>query len=118
MWETLTKRAEGVVGNLEFEPVQYCILAACSALAWAYCFEITLLAFYTFRRWSGLYFYSLLICAWGCSGHALGFVLKFMTTTHSGAFLPFIEIGTFDPADHRMHSVKHTLTVPQAGWQW
>ena len=89
----LTKRVTGVVGGLPYSPVQYCILAACSALAWAFCLELTILIFYTFRRWSGLYFWSLLISAWGCSFHAVGFVEKFMTLTPSAAFLVFIEIG-------------------------
>ena len=90
----LLARAEGVVGNLGWDPLQYCVLAACSALAWAYCFELTLLTFYTFRKWSGLYFYSILISSWGCTFHALGFVLKFLTPSPAASFLPFIEIGT------------------------
>ena len=87
------RKVFGVVGSLPFDPVDYCILAAGTAIAWAYCFELTLLTFYTFRRWSGLYFYSLLISSWGCTFHALGFILKFLTNTPSACFLFFIETG-------------------------
>lgn len=90
----LTARVVGVVGGLPFSPFYYCLLAACTAIAWAYCLELTIVIFYTFRRRDGLYFWSLLISSWGCAFHALGFVLKFLTDTPSAAFLVFIEIGT------------------------
>lgn len=38
--------------------------------------ELTVWVFYLFRRWSGLYFWSVLITAWGVALHAIGFVLK------------------------------------------
>ena len=90
----LAKRVLGVVGRLPYDPFEYCLLAAGSAIAWFCCIELTIVLFYTFRRRSGLYFWSLLISAWGCTFHALGFVLKYLTYAPSGAFLPFIEIGT------------------------
>lgn len=39
--------------------------------------ELTVWIFYTFRRYSGLYFWSVLACTWGTTLHAIGFVLKF-----------------------------------------
>lgn len=39
--------------------------------------ELTVWVFYTFRRYSGLYFWSVLACTWGTTIHAIGFVLKF-----------------------------------------
>lgn len=38
--------------------------------------ELTVWVFYLFRRWSGLYFWSVLITTWGVTLHAVGFVLK------------------------------------------
>ncbi len=38
--------------------------------------ELTVWVFYTFRRYTGLYFWSVLITTWGVSLHSIGFVLK------------------------------------------
>lgn len=94
MWNDLAKRAfDGVAGSLTWNPLSFTILAACSAIAWAYTLELNLLVLYTFRRRKGLYFWSLLISSWGCSLHAIGFVLKFMVASPPVSFLIFIEIG-------------------------
>ena len=94
MFEILSKRATtGVTGALPYDPLQYCILAAGTAVAWAYTIELDLVIFYTFRRRKGLYFWSLLISSWGCTLHALGFILKFLVGTPWLVDLPFIEIG-------------------------
>lgn len=94
MFETLSKRATtGVTGALPYDPIEYCILAAGTAIAWAYTIELDLVIFYTFRRRKGLYFWSLLVSSWGCTLHALGFVLKFLVGTSWLVDLPFVEIG-------------------------
>ena len=94
MVPSLWKRAtEGVTGALEIDALQYCILAAGTAIAWAYTIELDLLILYTFRRRKGLYFWSLLISSWGCTLHALGFILKFLVGATWLAVLPFIEVG-------------------------
>ncbi|MCJ1315247.1 hypothetical protein MMC15_000563 [Xylographa vitiligo] len=80
-------------GALPYDPVQYCVLAACSAVAWAFAVELDLTIFLTFKRYRGLYFWSLLISSWGCVLHALGFILKFLVNTSWWVPLPFIEIG-------------------------
>ena len=90
----LSKRAtQGVTGALAYDPLQYCILAAGTAVAWVYTVELDLVILYTFRRRKGLYFWSLLISSWGCSLHALGFILKFLVGTSWLVDLPFIELG-------------------------
>lgn len=71
------------------------ILAACTAVAWAFTIELNVEAVTTFRRWNGLYFWSLLICSWGCTLHALGFIPKFLVGTSWLVDLAFIEIGAF-----------------------
>lgn len=89
----LNRATAGVTGALSYDPLEYCILAAGTAIAWAYTIELDLLVFYTFRRRKGLYFWSLLISSWGCSLHALGFILKFLVGTSWLTDLPFIEVG-------------------------
>ncbi|KAL6722015.1 hypothetical protein ACLMJK_001120 [Lecanora helva] len=93
MFDLVTRATTGVTGALPYDPVEYCILAAGTAIAWAYTIELDLVIFYTFRRRKGLYFWALLICSWGCSLHALGFILKFLVGTSWAVDLPFIEIG-------------------------
>ncbi|KAL8799495.1 MAG: hypothetical protein Q9200_007525 [Gallowayella weberi] len=71
----------------------YCILAAATAIAWVFVIELDLTIFLTFRRRSGLYFWSLLISSWGCLLHGMGFILKFAVGSGWHVNLPFIEIG-------------------------
>lgn len=53
------------------------ILAVFTAVPLWMTIELTVWVFYAFRRWSGLYFWSVLICTWGVTLHAIGFILKF-----------------------------------------
>ncbi|KAI4103138.1 MAG: hypothetical protein LQ345_007340 [Seirophora villosa] len=78
---------------LPYSPVDYCILAAATAVAWVFVVELDLTIFMTFRRRSGLYFWSLLISSWGCALHAMGFILSFLVGSSWVVTLPFIEIG-------------------------
>ena len=89
----LAKRELGVSGSLEYTALQVGVLAACSAIAWAYTIELDLLILYTFRRRSGLYFWSLLISSWGCSLHAIAFILKFLVGASWLLYTPLIEVG-------------------------
>ncbi|MCJ1482204.1 hypothetical protein MMC06_002367 [Schaereria dolodes] len=94
MLDEVVKRAtQGVTGALPYNPVEYCILAAGTAIAWAYMIELDLTIFLSFKRRSGVYFWSLLISSWGCSLHALGFILKFLVGTSWLVELPFVEVG-------------------------
>ena len=96
MLGSLIERAEvkGVTGALAYNPFEYCLIAAGTAIAWAYTIELDLVIFYTFRRRKGLYFWALLISSWGCTLHALGFILKFLVGASWLVDLPFIEVGT------------------------
>lgn len=89
----IERATTGVTGALAYDPVQYCILAAGTAVAWVYTVELDLVILYTFRRRKGLYFWSLLLSSWGCSLHALGFILKFLVGSSWLINLPFIELG-------------------------
>ena len=83
----------GVTGALPDDAIQYCILAACTAIAWCFTIELNLTIILSFHRRSGIYFWSFLISSWGCALHALGFILKFLVGTSWLLNLTFIEIG-------------------------
>lgn len=91
--ELIERATVGVTGALPYDPFEYCLIAAGTAIAWAYTIELDLVIFYTFRRRKGLYFWALLISSWGCTLHALGFILKFLVGTKWLVPLPFIEVG-------------------------
>ena len=56
--------------------------------------ELTVCIFYTFRRYSGLYFWSVLCTTWGVTIHAIGFVLKFCVPSCNWIFSTVLaEIG-------------------------
>lgn len=77
-------------GIISEDPLDYCILAAGTAVAWVYAIELNVTIFVTFRRKRGLYFWSLLVSSWGLSIHALGFVLKFFVGTTWPLNIPLI----------------------------
>lgn len=78
---------------IPYSPVDYCVLAAATAVAWVFVVELDLTILLTFRRRGGLYFWSLLISSWGCVLHGLGFILSFLVGSPWTVTLPFIEIG-------------------------
>jgi len=56
--------------------------------------ELTVRVFYTFRKWSGLYFWSVLITTWGVTLHAIGFILKICVPSCNWIFSTVLaEIG-------------------------
>lgn len=89
----LARDTSGVTGALPHDPLQYCILAACTAIAWAFAVELNLTVILTFHRRSGIYFWSLLICSWGFALHALGFLLKFLVGASWLIDLAFVAVG-------------------------
>ena len=80
-------------GALPYSPVQYCILAAGTAVAWVYALEINITVVLIFKRRGGLYFWSLLISSWGNALHALGFVLKFLVGANWVLACTIIDLG-------------------------
>lgn len=64
-------------GPLPWNQTVWAILAVFTALPLWTTVELTAWIFYIFRRYKGLYFWSVLACTWGVSLHAIGFVLKF-----------------------------------------
>jgi len=64
-------------GPLPWNQTVWAILAVFTALPIWTTVELTANVFYTFRRYKGLYFYSVLATTWGVTIHAIGFILKF-----------------------------------------
>ncbi|KAJ5607785.1 hypothetical protein N7537_004404 [Penicillium hordei] len=56
------------------------IFAAFAALAWYNAIELIILCFFSFKRWNGYYFWSLLIASICIIPYCLGFVLLFFPT--------------------------------------
>ncbi|OKL56109.1 hypothetical protein UA08_08686 [Talaromyces atroroseus] len=53
------------------------LVAAFTALPLWMTIELTVSVLYVFRRWSGLYFWSVLVTTWSISVHAIGFLLSY-----------------------------------------
>jgi hypothetical protein len=53
------------------------LLAVFTALPLWTTVELSVWVFYVFKRYTGLYFWAVLITTWGVSIHAIGFILKF-----------------------------------------
>ena len=49
--------------------------------------ELTVIIFTTFKRRTGLYFWSFIVATWGIAPHTIGFILKFFAVTSSN-YLP------------------------------
>jgi len=83
--------------------------------------ELTVWVFYTFRKWSGLYFWSVLITTWGVTLHAIGFILKFCVPSCNWIFSTVLaEIGWVSMVTgfsvvlySRLHLVVHNPRVLQ-----
>ena len=52
-------------------------VSAFIAIAWYNVLVINVVVFLVFKRWTGLYFYSLMIASWGIVLHQLGFLMQF-----------------------------------------
>jgi hypothetical protein len=63
-------------GPLPWNLTVWALLAVFTALPIWTTVQLTADVFYTFRRYKGLYFYSVLATTWGVSIHAVGFILK------------------------------------------
>lgn len=80
-------------GRLPYDPLEYTVLSACTAVAWIFCLELIVAGTITIRPRSACYFWALIISSAGCIIHALGFVLKFLVGTSWLVDLAFIGIG-------------------------
>ncbi|KAL9125401.1 MAG: hypothetical protein Q9217_005386 [Psora testacea] len=51
------------------------VIASFATIAWVNTIELQIRIWWGFKRYTGLYFWSLLAASWGCAFHALGFVM-------------------------------------------
>ncbi|KAH6668415.1 hypothetical protein B0J14DRAFT_163487 [Halenospora varia] len=63
--------------GLSLQSLSQMLIAAFFAIACSNVIEIIVLIFVTFKKRTGLYFWSLLVASWGIVIHAVGFLLKF-----------------------------------------
>ena len=61
---------------LPWNPTAYCLITAFCAVSLWMTVELTLRCFFTFKRYRGLYFWSVLVCTWGVTFHVIGLILK------------------------------------------
>lgn len=80
-------------GVLSDDPLDSCILAAGTAVAWIFAIELNVALLMTLQRSKSMYFWSLLISSWGLTVHALGFILKFLVGTTWRLNVPLITTG-------------------------
>lgn len=80
-------------GRLPYDPLEYTVLSACTAVAWIFCLELIIAGTITIRPRLSCYYWALTISSAGCIIHALGFVLKFLVGTSWLVDLAFIGIG-------------------------
>jgi hypothetical protein len=67
----------GITGGLDTTLPIAMTVSAFTAIAWYNVVELNVMIWMTFRRHSGLYFYSLLASSWGICIYALAFLMKF-----------------------------------------
>ncbi|PYH49824.1 uncharacterized protein BP01DRAFT_7000 [Aspergillus saccharolyticus JOP 1030-1] len=79
MWDTLSTPPEGLIGGYQGSSLVIKILMAVfSAIALYNAVELVILIFLTFTRYSGLYFWSMLLSdVLGVIPHAVGYLLEF-----------------------------------------
>ncbi|KUL90393.1 hypothetical protein ZTR_02086 [Talaromyces verruculosus] len=63
--------------SLPWNQTIWSLIAVFTALPLWMTLELTVQVLYVFHRWSGLYFYSVLITTWSISLHAIGFLLTY-----------------------------------------
>ncbi|KAI0382820.1 hypothetical protein F5Y04DRAFT_287813 [Hypomontagnella monticulosa] len=81
-------------GPIPWNLTVWSLLAVFTALPIWTTVELTVWVLYTFERWRGIYFWSVLGTTWGVTIHAVGFVLKFCVPEANWIFSTVLcEIG-------------------------
>ncbi|KAI2626733.1 hypothetical protein GGR54DRAFT_629107 [Hypoxylon sp. NC1633] len=81
-------------GPIPWNLTVWSLLAVFTALPIWTTVELTVWVLYTFERWRGVYFWSVLCTTWGVTLHAVGFILKFCVPEANWIFATVLaEIG-------------------------
>jgi hypothetical protein len=86
----------GITGRLDTTLPIAMTISAFTAVAWYNVVELNVMIWMTFRRHSGLYFYSLLASSWGILIYALAFLMKFFQVwTNNYVSVALITVGWY-----------------------
>ncbi len=83
--------AEDTPHPMPFDPIVWPIMGLFFGMALYGTLDITFLVLTTFKRWSGLYFWSLLIVAWAITIHNVGNALNYMVASANWGFYVFLD---------------------------
>ena len=89
--------SEGVTaGRINVNQATFRAIVIMSSIAFYNVIELMFLIFVTFKRYSGLYFYSIVASSLGCFLHGMGFLMKFFQLTQYDYFsVTIITIGWY-----------------------
>lgn len=86
----------GITGGLDTTLPIAMTISAFTAIAWYSTVELNIMIWMTFKRHSGLYFYSLLAASWGIMIYALAFLMKFFQVwTNDYVSVALITVGWY-----------------------
>jgi len=86
----------GITGGIDTTLTIAMTIGAFTAIAWYNVLVLNVMIWTTFKKYSGLYFWSLLITSWGIAIYALAFLMKFFQIwTNNYVSVTFITIGWY-----------------------
>jgi hypothetical protein len=90
-----TESSDGVTGGYTGDSLALrIVIGSCIAVAWYNALELNILVLATFKRYGGLYFWSLLVASWGVIFYGIGFLFKFFQViSNDYVNVVFITIG-------------------------
>ncbi|KAK2763059.1 hypothetical protein FQN54_009692 [Arachnomyces sp. PD_36] len=92
------------------------------AISWYNALAVNVVIFLVFKRWGGLYFYSLLIASWGIVLHQLGYLLQFFSIVDTFAkHYVIMMIGWYAMTTGQavvLYSRLHLITRDQRKFRW
>ena len=77
----MSDNIHGVIAGLQISFPIAMLMAGFLGVAFFCVIEITIYILCTFKRWRGLYFWSLMVATWGIAFNGLGYTLKFFHVT-------------------------------------
>jgi hypothetical protein len=86
----------GITGGINTSLSVAMTIGAFTAIAWYNVLVLNVMIWTTFKKYTGLYFWSLLISSWGIAVYSLAFLMKFFQVwTNDYVSVTFITIGWY-----------------------
>ncbi|KAJ4349103.1 hypothetical protein N0V95_004884 [Ascochyta clinopodiicola] len=82
----MSDNIHGVVAGLQTTFPIAMLMAGLLGVSFFCVIELTVWTLFTFQRWKGLYFWSIIVATWGIAFNSLGYTLKFFQVTTSDLF--------------------------------